>query len=208
MKNKNMLFSNARKIALSAALALSVVMTIPASRGETTLPEGSTGPDHSRPTYSFQEIVDAGHKFFGKTTGGLAQAVEYVFRSKGQPNAYIVGEEGAGAFFGGLRYGEGWLHPKWGGRYKVYWQGPSIGIDVGGNGSRVLALVYNMNSESQIYSRFGGPEGSAYLVGGFGVNFQNSGDVILAPIRSGLGARLGVNLGYLKYTRQATWNPF
>ncbi|MGI9412714.1 MAG: DUF1134 domain-containing protein [Hyphomicrobiales bacterium] len=159
-------------------------------------------------TYSMQEIVDAGHGFFGQTTGGLAQAVEYAFKKAGRPNAYIIGEEGAGAFVGGLRYGEGMLYPKSGGRYKVYWQGPSIGFDFGGNGSRTLTLVYNMRLPRQIYNRFYGVEGSAYLVGGLGVNFQQDDELRLAPIRTGVGARLGANIGYLKYTEQPTWNPF
>lgn len=171
---------------------------------------GSTAPaDAEADTYSAQEIIDKGHRFFGKTTGGLAEAVEWVFKKKGRPNAYIIGEEGAGAFFGGLRYGEGWLHPKSGGRYKVYWQGPSFGIDMGGNGSRVLALVYNLHSPRDIFRRFPGGEGVAYVVGGFGVNIQNIDDrMYIAPIRTGVGLRLGINVGYLKYTARPTWNPF
>ncbi|MFZ5673282.1 MAG: DUF1134 domain-containing protein [Pseudomonadota bacterium] len=160
-------------------------------------------------TYSSGEIVDAGQKFFGKTTRGVAEAVEYVFSSQGEPTAYIVGEEGAGALVGGLRYGEGVIYYKGGTRQKVYWQGPSIGFDFGGNGSRTLVLVYNSSAPRDLYDeRFGGVEGSAYLVGGLGVNFQKNRDIILAPIRTGVGARLGANVGYLKYTRKPTWNPF
>lgn len=160
-------------------------------------------------TYSSGEIVDAGQKFFGKTTRGVAEAVEYVFSSQGEPTAYIVGEEGSGALVGGLRYGEGVIYYKNGTRQKVYWQGPSIGFDFGGNGSRTLVLVYNSSAPRDIYGeRFGGVEGSAYLVGGLGVNFQKNRDIILAPIRTGVGARLGANVGYLKYTNKPTWNPF
>lgn len=160
-------------------------------------------------TYSSDEIVMAGQKFFGKTTRGLAEAVEYVFSSQGEPTAYIVGEEGSGALVGGLRYGEGVIYYKDGGRQKIYWQGPSIGFDFGGNGSRALVLVYNSTNARDIYDeRFGGVEGSAYLVGGLGVNFQKNRDIILAPIRTGVGARLGANVGYLKYTRKPDWNPF
>lgn len=160
-------------------------------------------------TYSSEEIVMAGQKFFGKTTRGLAEAVEYVFSSQGEPTAYIVGEEGSGAIVGGLRYGEGVIYYKDGGRQKIYWQGPSIGFDFGGNGSRALVLVYNSTNPRDIYDeRFGGVDGSAYLVGGLGVNFQKNRDIILAPIRTGVGARLGANVGYLKYTRKPTWNPF
>jgi hypothetical protein len=119
-----------------------------------------------------------------------------------------VGEEGSGAIIGGLRYGEGTLYMKNGFRKKVYWQGPSIGWDFGGNGSRVLVLVYGMRSPDDIYARFGGLEGTAYFIGGLGVNFQQSGHVRLAPIRTGLGMRLGVNAGYLKYSPKPTWNPF
>lgn len=191
-----------------AAAALAFLMAGIASSYADTDDEITTSSYQGPSTFSMREIVDAGHGFFGRTTGGFASAVEYAFEKKGRPNAYIIGEEGAGALIGGLRYGEGWLHPKWGGRYKVYWQGPSVGIDFGGNGSRVLVLVYNLNSPDDIYRRFPGAEGSAYLVGGFGVNFQHYQNLMLAPIRTGIGARLGFNLGYLKYTRQATWNPF
>jgi len=160
-------------------------------------------------TYSSDEILDAGQKFFGKTTRGVAEAVEYVFSNQGEPTAYIVGEEGSGALVGGLRYGEGVIYYKNGTRQKVYWQGPSVGFDFGGNGSRTLVLVYNSSAPRDLYDeRFGGVEGSAYLVGGLGVNFQKNRDIILAPIRTGVGARLGANVGYLKYTRKPTWNPF
>jgi hypothetical protein len=159
-------------------------------------------------TYSPQEIVDAGHGFFGKTTRGLANVVDHSFGMAGAPSGYIIGEEASGAFFGGLRYGEGMLHMKDGTRQKVYWQGPSMGFDIGGNGSRALVLVYHMTHPDQIYQRYGGIEGTAYFVGGAGINFQRSADLMLAPIRTGLGARLGANIGYLKYTREPTWNPF
>jgi hypothetical protein len=160
-------------------------------------------------TYSSEEIVAAGHKFFGKAARGLGEAVEYVFDTQGRPSGYIVGEEGAGAFFGGLRYGEGTIYYKNGVQQKIYWQGPSLGLDLGADGARTLVLVYNSSSPRQIYgNRFGGVEGSAYLVGGVGVNFQKYRDIVLAPIRTGIGARLGANLGYLKYSKSPTWNPF
>ena len=170
---------------------------------------GAEAATRGHETYSNEEIVLAGQKFFGKTTRGLAEAVEYVFSSQGEPTAYIVGEEGSGAIVGGLRYGEGVIYYKNGPRFKIFWQGPSIGFDFGGNGSRSLVLVYNSSTPSDIYDeRFGGVEGSAYLVGGLGVNFQKNRDIILAPIRTGVGARLGANVGYLKYSKQPTWNPF
>ncbi|VAV94090.1 FIG00450386: membrane protein [hydrothermal vent metagenome] len=161
-----------------------------------------------RETFSSAEIVTKGHSFFGSTTNGLAQAVEYVFQKAGRPQGYIIGEEGAGAFIGGLRYGEGTLFLKDGTRKKVYWQGPSVGFDFGGNGSRALVLVYNIDDTSDIFSRFVGVDGSAYFIGGLGVNFQSNEKLSLAPIRTGIGARLGANIGYLKYTAKPTWNPF
>ncbi|MGE3830005.1 MAG: DUF1134 domain-containing protein [Parvibaculaceae bacterium] len=165
--------------------------------------------NHKPETYSSEEILLEGHKFFGKATRGLGEAVEYAFSNQGEPTAYIVGEEAAGALVGGLRYGEGIIYYKSGIRQKIYWQGPSLGLDVGGNGSRALVLVYNSSDPRDIYGiRFGGVEGSAYLVGGVGVNFQKNEDVILAPIRTGVGARLGANVGYLKYSRKPSWNPF
>ena len=166
----------------------------------------STG--NQRETFSSSEILKQGHGFFGTTTNGLAQAIEYVFQKAGRPQGYIIGEEGAGAFVGGLRYGEGTLFLKDGTRQKVYWQGPSVGFDFGGNGSRSLVLVYNIGDTNDIFSRFYGVDGSAYLVGGLGVNFQSNEKLSLAPIRTGVGARLGANVGYLKYTAQPTWNPF
>lgn len=159
-------------------------------------------------TYSLQEIVDAGHDFFGTTTTGLARAVEHVFRNAGRPTAYIIGEEGSGAFIGGLRYGEGVLHMKSGVRQKVYWQGPSLGFDFGGSGSRVMTLIYDMRTPAQIHDRFIGVEGSAYIVGGVGVTFLQNDALKLAPIRSGVGARLGASIGYYKFTEEPTWNPF
>lgn len=159
-------------------------------------------------TYSSEEIIADGHQFFGNTTRGLAEAVEYVFSKEGRPSAYIVGEEGSGAIVGGLRYGEGTIYYKNGAKKHIFWQGPSLGFDFGGNGSRTLTLVYNSQSPEDLYARFGGVEGSAYLVGGLGVNFQKRDDIVMAPIRTGLGARLGANVGYLKYSPSATWNPF
>lgn len=161
-----------------------------------------------RNTYSSQEIVAQGHQFFGNTSRGIAEAIEYTFRNQGEPTAYIVGEEGSGAFVGGLRYGEGTIYYKNGAKKHIFWQGPSVGFDFGGNASRTLTLVYNSQSPEDLYDRFAGVEGSAYLVGGVGVNFERKDNITLAPIRTGLGARLGANIGYLKYSKSATWNPF
>ena len=159
-------------------------------------------------TYSDDEILDAGHRFFGKMTKGLAKVIAHVFKKSGRPNAYILGEEGGGALIAGLRYGEGIIYTKAGERRRVYWQGPSIGYDFGAEGSKTMILVYNLRNIDEIYERFGGVDGSAYLVGGAGVTFQRRGRIVLAPIRTGVGLRLGANIGYLKYTRRPTWNPF
>jgi hypothetical protein len=180
----------------------------PGNRGDPYGPGANAGPPPPPNTYSSNEIVDAGHRFFGKASEGLANVVEYAFRKNGRPNGYILGEEGSGAFVGGLRYGEGTLYTKGFGTQKIYWQGPSLGYDFGANGSKTLTLVYNLQYPSQIYERFAGVEGSAYFVGGVGITFQQHDDVILAPIRAGVGLRLGANVGYLKYTPSPTWNPF
>jgi hypothetical protein len=158
--------------------------------------------------YTAQEIVDSGHRFFGATSGGLATVVEKVFASYGLPNGYLLGEEGSGALIGGLTYGEGTLYTKNAGDHKVFWQGPSLGWDFGGEGSRVMMLVYNLDDVSNLYNRFGGVAGSAYIVAGVGFNVLKAGNIVLVPIRTGVGARLGVNMGYLKLTQKATWNPF
>ncbi len=158
--------------------------------------------------FSPEEIKSAGHRFFGKVSSGFASAVEYTFQKSGRPNGYIVGEEAGGAFVAGLRYGEGTLHTANGGQYRVFWQGPSLGYDFGAEGSKTMVLVYNLADPSQIYDKFAGVDGSAYLVGGVGVTYLARDDLVLAPIRSGVGLRLGANVGYFKYTRQPTWNPF
>jgi hypothetical protein len=158
--------------------------------------------------YTAQEIVDSGHKFFGATSGGLATVVEKIFASYGLPNGYLLGEEGSGALIGGLTYGEGTLYTKNAGDHKVFWQGPSLGWDFGGEGSRVMMLVYNLDDVGSLYTRFGGVAGSAYVIAGVGFNVLQSNRVLIVPIRTGVGARLGVNLGYLKLTQRPTWNPF
>ena len=157
--------------------------------------------------FSSNEIVNNGHKFFGSVSRGLAQGIEKATKRWGRPNAYILGQEGSGAFIGGLRFGEGQMYTRNAGDRKVYWQGPSIGFDVGADGDRTMMLVYNLPAVEGIYRRFGGLDGSAYLVGGFGFTALTADQVVVVPIRSGLGARLGVSLGYLKFTPNSTWNP-
>ncbi|MDB5510025.1 MAG: hypothetical protein JWL93_2494 [Hyphomicrobiales bacterium] len=158
--------------------------------------------------FSTNEMVDNGHKFFGSVSRGLAQVVEEATRRWGQPNAYILGQEASAAFVAGARYGEGVMYTRNAGDQKVYWQGPSVGFDAGADGARTMMLVYNLPATNAIYQRFGGIDGSAYLVGGFGFTALVFDDIVLVPIRSGVGARLGVNIGYLKFTQQSTWNPF
>ncbi|MDX8465435.1 EipA family protein [Mesorhizobium sp. VK23B] len=182
-----------RVLTMTIALMGAVIFSTSASRAQ---------------EYTAQEIIDSGHKFFGATSGGLATVVEKIFASYGLPNGYLLGEEGSGALIGGLTYGEGTLYTKNAGDHKVFWQGPSLGWDFGGEGSRVMMLVYNLDDISSLYNRFGGVAGSAYVVAGVGFNVLQSNRVLIVPIRTGVGARLGVNLGYLKLTGRATWNPF
>ncbi|WP_415926943.1 DUF1134 domain-containing protein [Mesorhizobium argentiipisi] len=182
-----------RVLTMTITLLAALVLSISASRAQ---------------QYTAQEIVDSGHKFFGETSGGLATVVEKIFASYGLPNGYLLGEEGSGALIGGLTYGEGTLYTKNAGDHKVFWQGPSLGWDFGGEGSRVMMLVYNLDDISSLYNRFGGVAGSAYVIAGVGFNVLQSNRVLLVPIRTGVGARLGVNLGYLKLTERPTWNPF
>ncbi len=159
-------------------------------------------------TYTLEEIKDAGGRFFGKVSMGFARVVEYAFQRAGRPNGYILGEEAGGAFIAGLRYGEGTLYTKDAGSFKVYWQGPSLGYDFGADGSKTMVLVYNLQSPGEIFDTFAGIDGSAYFIGGVGITFLGGDHVTLAPISSGVGLRLGANVGYLKYTREPTWNPF
>ena len=157
--------------------------------------------------YEQNEIVNAVAGFFGVTTKVAAKAVERVFAERGKPNAYIVGEEGAGAFVGGLRYGKGELTRKNAEPVSVYLQGPSIGFDFGGNASKTFVLVYNLGATEDIYRRFPGAEAGGYFVAGIGVNYQQNGDIILAPMRTGVGLRGGVNVGYLHYSPERHWLP-
>jgi|SRR6185437_7446959 len=154
------------------------------------------------------ELIDAGHRFFGGAARGLATVIEKAVSQWGLPNGYVLGEEAGGAFFGGLRYGEGSLYTKNAGDLKVYWQGPTLGWDFGGDGARTMMLIYNLPATQAIYQRFGGVEGSAYIVGGFGMTALTANDIVVVPIRAGVGLRLGANVGYLKFTPQPTWNPF
>ena len=158
--------------------------------------------------FSSNELVDNGHRFFGSVSRGLATGIETATRRWGKPNGYILGQEASGAFIGGLRYGEGTMYTRNAGDQHIFWQGPSLGFDAGADGDRTMMLVYNLPSTAAIFRRFGGLDGSAYLIGGFGFTALTADDVVVVPIRSGVGARLGINLSYLKFTEQSTWNPF
>ena len=159
-------------------------------------------------SFSTGELIDNGHRFFGSVSRGIALTIEEAARRWGQPNGYVLGQEAGGAFIGGLRYGEGIMYTRNAGDQKVYWEGPSIGFDAGANGDRSMMLIYNLPSTQGIFRRFGGVDGSAYFIGGFGFTALTDDKVIVVPIRSGVGARLGVSLSYLKFTPHATWNPF
>lgn len=159
-------------------------------------------------SFSDNEILQNGHRFFGSVSRGLAQGIERATHKWGKPNAYILGQEGSGAFIGGLRYGEGKMYTRNAGDRRVFWQGPSLGFDAGLDGDRTMMLVYNLPAVEGIFRRFGGVDGSAYLIGGFGFTALTADEVVVVPIRSGVGARLGLNLGYLKFTPTSTWNPF
>lgn len=172
---------------------------------------GPGGVDHAHAeedTFTKEEILAKTRGFFGETTEGLAAAVEKVFEDHGRPNAYILGEEASGAIGVGLRYGEGELSIKGGSTTKIFWQGPSIGFDFGGNASKVFALIYHLQNAEEMYQRIPGVEGTAYIVAGVGVNYQQTGDLIVAPMRTGLGLRGGINVGYLHYGPEHSWVPF
>ena len=193
-----------------AALALVAMVgwIVPASAQPAPPPD--LPPPQRTPTpstYGPDELVNAGHRFFGNVSRGLASIIEKAVSQWGLPNGYILGEEAGGAIVAGLRYGEGMLYTKNAGDLKVYWQGPSIGWDLGGEGARTMMLIYNLPNTGAIYERFGGIDGSAYFIGGFGMTALTANNVVLVPIRSGVGLRLGANIGYLKFTPKATWNP-
>ena len=162
----------------------------------------------SEDTYDQDSVLKEAEAFFGRSTEGLAKVIEKAFKDHGRPNAYVKGEEAAGAVTVGLRYGNGTLVMKDGGTRRVWWQGPSIGFDFGGNVSKVFVLVYHLPRTSAIFQRFPGVDGSLYWVAGAGINYQQRNNIILAPIRLGVGLRAGASVGYMKYTSSKTYNPF
>jgi len=169
---------------------------------------GPPPPPRQHDTFSVDEIVLAGHRFFGSVSRGLALVVQNAFSKFGEPNGYVLGQEGSGAIVVGLRYGDGTLYTRNAGDRRVFWEGPSVGFDTGGEGARTMMLVYNLPATDAIYQRFAGIDGSAYFIGGFGMTALTAHNIVVVPIRSGVGFRLGANIGYLKFTPKATWNPF
>ena len=171
----------------------------------------ATGPvaAQSNPNqFSSNEVLDAGHRFFGTVSRGLAQIVEKAGSQWGLPNGYVLGQEAGGAMVAGVRYGDGILYTKNAGDLRVFWQGPSVGFDFGGEGARTMMLIYSLPATEAIYQRFVGIDGSAYFVGGLGMTALTYNNIVVVPIRTGVGLRLGANVGYLKFTPTATWNPF
>jgi len=187
-----------KHLARIATLIIAMTMTAVPSMAQGSLSD----------SYSGEELVESGREFFGSAAQGLASLVERAVSQFGLPNGYILGEEAGGALIVGAKYGEGTLYTRNAGQYSVFWQGPSIGFDVGGDGSKVMMLVYNLNAIQEILGRYPGVDGSAYVMGGLGMTVVKRGNVVVVPIRSGVGARLGINVGYLNFTSQPTWNPF
>ena len=175
-----------------------------------TLPETSTASPASstEATYQKDDLIGAAEGVFGKSAEGLGKLIEDILKKQGRPNAYIVGREVGGAFLVGLRYGSGTLNHKVEGQKPVYWTGPSIGIDAGANGGSTFVLVYNLYDTEDIYERYPGGEGIAYLGGGFNASYLRRGDVVLIPIRVGTGIRLGANTGYMRFSKKQRWLPF
>ncbi len=187
-----------------AALALSACVT--PSRQDN--PEAQSTTAEGYKTYDQGTVVDEAEKFFGGASADLANVLDHVLTDNGNPQAYIAGEEAAGAIGVGLRYGKGYLYRPCQDPVRVYWTGPSVGFDAGGNASKVFTLVYDLGPTDNIYRRYPGVDGSLYYVGGVGVNYQRQGSTVLAPIRTGVGFRAVVNIGYLRYSREYTAVPF
>ncbi|HEY1604456.1 MAG TPA: DUF1134 domain-containing protein [Allosphingosinicella sp.] len=155
-----------------------------------------------------KDVFTAAESVFGKGAKGLGDMIEHLLRKEGEPNAYITGREAGGAFVFGLRYGSGTLHHEIEGDRPIYWTGPSIGFDFGGDANRVFVLVYNLHDSQRIFHRYPAAEGNAYVIGGFTASYLRRGDVVLIPVRLGVGARFGVNAGYMKFSEKNRWLPF
>ena len=196
-----------RIVCLAAAAALVAAMPSFAAEQKQE-PKKEAQQKSESDTYDQDSVLKEAEAFFGRSTEGLAKVIEKAFKDHGRPNGYVKGEEAAGAVTVGLRYGNGTLVMKDGGTRRVWWQGPSIGFDFGGNVSKVFVLVYHLPRASAIFQRFPGVDGSLYWVAGAGINYQQRNNIILAPIRLGVGLRAGASVGYMKYTSSKTYNPF
>jgi hypothetical protein len=205
-------------VRLAAILSLLILAAAPVAAQPAPVPaqppaaaSGPTPPPPapaSRDEFTADELIAAGHRFFGGVSRELALIVQRACSQWGQPNGYVLGQEAGGAIVGGLRYGDGTLYTKNAGDRRVFWEGPTIGFDAGADGARTMMLVYNLPRTEAIFDRFGGIDGSAYFVGGLGMTALTANNIVLVPIRAGVGLRLGANLGYLKFTSRPTWNPF
>jgi hypothetical protein len=198
-----------------AALAIGVLLVTPVAAVRAQQAPAATQaavpaplPPAQPPTYAEQDVLGAAEDVFGKGAEGLAEIVRRSFKERGQPNGYIVGREAGGAIIFGLRYGSGTLFHKVEGQMPVHWTGPSVGFDIGGDGSKTFALVYNLNNTEDLFRRYPAAEGKAYLIGGFAANYLQRDDVVIVPIKLGVGWRLGINAGYLKFSKKGKLLPF
>lgn len=179
-----------------------------ADTGTATARAAPATPAGARGTFGRDDLIGAAEGVFGRGAQGLAKLIEDILRDQGEPNAYITGREAAGAFVIGLRYGSGTMIHRIEGQRPIYWTGPSLGFDVGGDATKVFVLVYNLFDSQDVYKRFAQAEGRAYFVGGFSATYLRRGDVVLIPVRLGVGWRLGANVGYMKFSESSRWFPF
>lgn len=203
MKGLNQMFPSFLKslFGLCTALFMAAVLSLPAAAQDETPNEGGS-------TFNEDEILHAAGDFFGEVSEGLAKVIEKAFADQGRPNAYIAGTEGGGAVAVGLRYGSGTLYHKLEGESKVYWRGPSIGFDVGGDYSKVFILIYNLHDYRSFYKRFPSGEAGYYFIAGVGISYKQRGDIIIAPIKTGVGLRAGINAGWVKFSDKKSVIPF
>ncbi len=197
-----------RTLCLGAAVVLTACASSPKSAKNNNVQSAQAASQtQGQNTFSQNELTTAISTHLGVTSESAASAIERLFKDRGRPVGYITGEEGGGAFTFGARYGKGTLWMKNGETERIFWQGPTVGFDIGAEASKVFTLVYNLNDAESIYQRFPGVDGSAFLVAGMAVNYQRANGVVLAPVRSGVGVRLGANIGYTSYTRRRSIIP-
>jgi len=206
MDRRALILSGIATLGLTACATTTPTSTAETAPGAAPGPTGPTGEPAQ--TYTMEEIIQQGSDALGVAAESVGAAVQKVFQDYGQPTAYLAGEEASAALTVGARYGQGLLYMKGRPTTTVFWQGPSIGFDAGADGDRTMMLVYNLPDTRAIFDRFGGLDGSAYFIGGLGFTAVGAKGVVVVPIRTGLGWRLGINLNYLKFTQRATWNPF